>query len=334
MSQKQPPVRRAGSPPAGVGYAVEMGDARDIPVTVERSPYTTVLESLLHAVRAVSYPGGRGTAISQALSPSTRTAMQALHSSVVTRRLPDIAATGGSTLAESVADHVARIGDLRRNDIAESLEDFWDDDMPSGWRQVHRSPGQWSRSMQTAATDAWSVARSRWAAAGGALDRETRRIGLAVVTGGLDAVLNTIHPRLRFQDGMLSFRHDFERVHKRGDRRLVLVPMLAAPDQIIVNFELPEIVYVAYPLRDVRPDPASDSLALLLGPIRAAAVRLLTKPMTMTQLAAQLHCAPSTATYHCDSLEASGLTARQRRGQAVWVVRTALAERLIDLLSS
>ncbi|HEY8302401.1 MAG TPA: winged helix-turn-helix domain-containing protein [Jatrophihabitans sp.] len=311
-----------------------MGDTRDIPVTVERSPYTTVLESLLHAARGV--PHAAGPAISRALTPATRTAMHALRSSVATRRLPDIATAGGSTIAESVPDHIARLGDLRASDIAESLEDFWDDDMPEAWRHAHESPHQWSRSMQAAATDAWSVTRSRWAGAEGALDREARRIGLAVVTGGMDAVLNSIHPRLRFEDGTLAFRHSYERVHKRGDRRLVLVPMLAGPDQIIVNFELSDVIYIAYPLTDVRPgqESAPDSLALLLGPIRAAAVRLLTRPMTMTQLAKQLHCAPSTATYHCDSLEASGLTVRSRRGQGVWVTRTPRAEMLIDLLSS
>lgn len=336
MENQGQPVSRSSPTPGHQGYAVEMGAPEDIPVMVARSPYTTVLESLLRAAGSGSPLDDHTTAITRTLSAPARDAMQAFRSSVVTRRLPDIAAVAGTTLAEPVADHIGRLGDLRAGDIAESLEDFWDTDMPHAWRRVHDSPKLWTQSMQAAVADAWRVTRPRWAGAESALDREARRIGLAVVTGGVDTVLNSIHPRLRFQDGTLTLKHSFEQTNKRGDRRLVLVPMLAGPDQIIVNFELPDVIYVGYPLNEAPPvnETRPDTLALLLGPIRATAARILTQPMTMTQLAAKLHCAPSTATYHCDSLEASGLVVRNRSGQGVWVSRTARADMLIDLLSS
>jgi DNA-binding MarR family transcriptional regulator len=63
-------------------------------------------------------------------------------------------------------------------------------------------------------------------------------------------------------------------------------------------------------------------------------LRVLAHPMTMTELAGRLHCAPSTATYHCNSLEASGLLVRDRQGSVIWTMRTTRAERLIDLLTA
>ena len=53
----------------------------------------------------------------------------------------------------------------------------------------------------------------------------------------------------------------------------------------------------------------------------------------MQALADELHCAPSTATYHCDLLDSAGLIARERRGSSIWVVRTRDGEALLDLLS-
>jgi len=38
--------------------------------------------------------------------------------------------------------------------------------------------------------------------------------------------------------------------------------------------------------------------------------------------------------YHCGQLEAAGLIVRERRGQSVWVSRTARGHELVDLLSA
>jgi hypothetical protein len=318
------------------GYSVHLGDPRDLPITVERSPYVTLLQRLLDAARGRPETRTRPHPIARSLSSVSTTAMDTLRSSVAVRRLPDVVAPVTPATSVTVAEELQRLGDMSAAQIAGGLESFWGEDMPTTWRRAHERPSEWANSMRVACRDAWQVTRPRWEAADAALDREARRIGLAVVAGGLDAVLNSIHPRLRFANGTLSLVHNFEQVFSRAGRRLVLVPMLASPERIIVNFELPDLVYIAYPLRRKAPQTQqqSDALELVLGPVRASALRVLTHPMTMTELARRLHCAPSTATYHCNSLEASGLLVRDRQGSVIWTMRTARAEHLIDLLSA
>jgi DNA-binding MarR family transcriptional regulator len=76
----------------------------------------------------------------------------------------------------------------------------------------------------------------------------------------------------------------------------------------------------------------ADRLTVLLGPIRAAVLRSLHSPQSMGALAREVHCAPSTLTYHCDQLVAAGLLERERRGQSMWVSRTDRAVRLLSAL--
>jgi hypothetical protein len=319
----------------GSGYSVHLGDPRDLPVTVERSPYVTLLQRLLDAARV--RPEGRvPDPIVRSMTPVSTMAMETLRSSMAVRRIPEVVAPVKPATTASVAEELQRLGDTSAAEFRSTLDGFWGDDMPTTWQRAHERPSEWSTSMRVACRDAWQIMRPRWEAADALLDRETRRIGLAVVAGGLDAVLNSIHPRLRFANGTLTLAHDFEQVFSRAGRRLVLVPMLARSDAILVNFELPELIYVAYPVRE-RPaatEKKTDALELVLGSVRANALRVLTHPMTMTDLASRLHCAPSTATYHCNSLEASGLLMRDRQGSVIWTMRTARAEQLIDLLTA
>jgi DNA-binding transcriptional ArsR family regulator len=109
---------------------------------------------------------------------------------------------------------------------------------------------------------------------------------------------------------------------------------------VLVSYELPTVAYLAYPLRRPRPphssfpSPASDPLTLILGPARAAALRALRRPLTVSQLATAIGCAPTTATYHIQHLVAAGLATRQRRGPSVQISRTLRGTELVDLLST
>ena len=75
------------------------------------------------------------------------------------------------------------------------------------------------------------------------------------------------------------------------------------------------------------------TLALILGPLRAAALQVLHHPLTVNELAAAVHCAPTTATYHLQQLATASLVTRERHGTSVRVSRTTRGDKLIDLLS-
>jgi DNA-binding MarR family transcriptional regulator len=65
-----------------------------------------------------------------------------------------------------------------------------------------------------------------------------------------------------------------------------------------------------------------------------AILQALRQPLTVSDLAAAVHCAPTTATYHLHQLATSGLVGREKSGPSVWVRRTARGDELVDLLSA
>ena len=102
------------------------------------------------------------------------------------------------------------------------------------------------------------------------------------------------------------------------------------------SFERADVCYIGYPLPMPRPgaqDTDGSALATILGPVRAAMLQALRQPLTVGDLAASVHCAPTTATYHLHQLVAAGLIARQKSGPSVWASRTARGNELVDLLS-
>jgi DNA-binding transcriptional ArsR family regulator len=112
--------------------------------------------------------------------------------------------------------------------------------------------------------------------------------------------------------------------------------MIAGRVGILFSFELPDVCYIGYPVRPHRlgADVTADSaLATILGPVRAAILQALRQPLTVGQLAAAVHCAPTTATYHLHQLAASHLISREKSGPSVWASRTARGDELVDLLS-
>jgi DNA-binding MarR family transcriptional regulator len=53
----------------------------------------------------------------------------------------------------------------------------------------------------------------------------------------------------------------------------------------------------------------------------------------VNDLAAAVHCAPTTATYHLHQLAAAGLISREKCGPSVRVSRTVRGDELVGLLS-
>lgn len=190
--------------------------------------------------------------------------------------------------------------------------------------------------MADASLDIWAVIEPRWRAAGPLFDREVRRIGIAAVRGGLAALLNNLHPRLSYANGVLTFAFPCDRCVTLGARRLALLPMIAGCDAVFVSFERPDVCYVGYPMRRLgqvtRATPDS-ALGMILGPVRAAILQALRRPLTVGELAVAAQCAPTTATYHLHRLADAGMIIREQRGTTVRISRTLRGNELVDLLS-
>jgi DNA-binding transcriptional ArsR family regulator len=274
--------------------------------------------------------------VRNALRPQARFAAQSLSGLSWT---PDCCMPILPLADASVADQAARMREMPAAALTDELHAADGTlDSPALWRGAADQPRRWLDSMADASLDAWTVAEPRWRAAGPLLDREIRRIGTAAVRGGMAALLNSLHPRISYHDGTFTFtcRERSVIFGQVGSRRLALVPMIAGRDALLICFNHPDVLCIGYPVPQPGPDPqatADSALATILGPVRAAILRALHQPLIVSELAAAVHCAPTTATYHLHQLAAASLITRHKSGPSVQVSRTTRGDELVDLLS-
>jgi DNA-binding transcriptional ArsR family regulator len=326
------------------GYQPRAGAPRALAVSVALAPQQSVVSLLLQAASGQSWgaPAALLAAVRDALRPKARFAVQLFTARGCTM-IPE-SCTPISPLADvSVADQAARLRVMPAAALTDELQAADGGyHCPPHWRAAADQPRRWLNAMADASLDTWAVAEPRWRAAGPLLDREIRRIGTAAVRGGMTELLNSLHPGLSYHDGTFTFtpRCDpsltlgpFGPV---GPRRLALLPMIAGRDALLFSFERPDVCYIGYPLRQPclgAPATPDSALAAILGPVRAAMLQTLRQSLTVNSLAAAVHCAPTTATYHLHQLAAVGLITREKRGPSVRVSRTVRGDELVDLLS-
>jgi DNA-binding transcriptional ArsR family regulator len=165
----------------------------------------------------------------------------------------------------------------------------------------------------------WSVIRARVRAS------RTRSAELAV-SGGLEHMLDTLHPAMRWRGGVLEVPYPVEQDLYLGGRGLTLVPSffcwqspitLADPDR------RPMLVYpversLGWTTGDER--PRRQSLVALLGRTRAAVLLTIAERphLNTTQLATTLGTSPASASQHATVLREAGLVITHRHnGSAI-----------------
>ena len=321
------------------GYQVRVGSPSELPVSVAMAPQQSVLALLRQAASGQSCggaPAGLLTTIRKALRPQARFAAQpfAVRGS---RLIPESCAPIPPLTDASVAEQANRLRDMPASVLTDELQAACDGHpFPPEWRVAGDHPRRWLNSMADASLDTWAVLQSRWQAAGPLLDREVRRVGTAMVRGGMAALLNSLHPRLRYADGALTIEFPRDHCLTLGPRRLALLPMIAGRDALLISFERPDVCYIGYPVRQPGPGTrvvADGALAMILGPLRATILQALRQPLTVGQLAAAVQCAPTTATYHLEQLVATGMIIREQCGTSVRASRTIRGDELVALLS-
>jgi DNA-binding transcriptional ArsR family regulator len=320
------------------GYRLRVDTPDALAVSVVMSPQQSVYSLLAQTGtrHSLGAPAGLLAGISKGLRPRARFAVQPFAVSCY-KVIPECGAPIPPLADTSVAEQASRLRELAPELLSRELQ--CDNSFPPGWQIAGEQPRRWLNSMADASLDTWAMIEPWWRVAGPLFDREVRRVGTAAVRGGLGALLNSLHPRISYRDGTLTFAHPISRCVPLGRRRLVLVPMIAGREALLVSFELDDACYVGYPVRPPGPGPefpltaANGALALILGPLRAAALRALRQSLNVGELATAVQCAPTTATYHVHQLAAAGLVSCERRGSSVLVSRTARGDELVDLLA-
>lgn len=329
------------------GYRLLLGDPSEVAVTLVRSPQHSVVAMLAQSIAGHDGPApaelvGTGATQARELALVGRSLGA---STARTCAIPDCATPIPPARDVTVAEQAAALRELDPERLRREVTECFGPDaaVDPAWRDSLQDPTEWYSAMADLSQQTWSRIRRRWRRCEPLLTREAERVGSAVVRGQLDVLLNSLHPRLSYQDGELLFSHRFSPEPERlGDRRLVLVPLLAGPDGLLVSLDQPDLVYLGYPLPGATGSPShrhrhrhgdDDTLSTVLGPLRAAALRALGRPLNAGELAAEIGCAPNTVTYHCDQLEAAGLVRRRRVRQSVEISRTLRGDQLVDVLS-
>jgi DNA-binding transcriptional ArsR family regulator len=155
-----------------------------------------------------------------------------------------------------------------------------------------------------------------------------------MVTGGLDGLLASMRPLMRWRPPVLEVDYNIDRdLHLRG-RGLRFVPSYFC-SRVPVSLADPELPPVlVYPIAQqftwrplVRP---SGSLDKLVGPTRAAVLRAIGTGATTTQLARRLEASLASVSRHAGVLRDAGLVRSDRDGAAVLHSLTSLGTALRD----
>ncbi|MBB5936583.1 ArsR/SmtB family transcription factor [Streptomyces zagrosensis] len=241
-----------------------------------------------------------------------------------------------------------RIRELSSDAVLQQVTEHFGGEPPVVWRRLFEHPRVFSAASASVHEAIWRVYAPIWHRTAALRDRETERIGTALVTNRLDLILSDLGAGCRLDGSTLHFT-DGARLHQgpnpptlseRDDRLLVLAPLVSGTtalagctlgaDNIRIGYA-PSGLTHAWESEDL-PAPAADPLVLVLGEQRAAILRHGSRDATMTEIANHLGCSPATATYHCGQLERAGLVLRVRQGRTVRLRLATRGAELLDLL--
>jgi DNA-binding transcriptional ArsR family regulator len=180
---------------------------------------------------------------------------------------------------------------------------------------------------------AWQVlVEPVWPHVRGLLDADVGFQTRRLAEGGLDRLFAELHPRLRWNNGVLTREYgDHEHRDLRGEG-LALVPSAFKWDQVVVIVDPPWQPTVIYPARGLGTlwQPLSTdrhaALGRLIGRTRAALLVSLDEPASTTTLAHRHALAAGTVSEHLSVLRDAGFVAGERHRHEIRYRRTPLGE--------
>ncbi|GHA10707.1 transcriptional regulator [Streptomyces tauricus] len=196
------------------------------------------------------------------------------------------------------------------------------------------------RSLGAAMRGYFDVAlRPYWAEVRNAIEADRAVRVRAILDGGTEGMLSTLHPSLRWQPGVLSVASAYDRDIRLDGRGLLLLPSFfcwRAPITLRDPGLPPVVVYpVAHDLAWSQTDDggghdAREALGTLLGKTRADVLAAVADHGGSTSdLARRLVVSPASVSQHAAALRDSGLIVTQRRGQSVHHSATTLGSALL-----
>ncbi len=320
--------------------SLALGDLADLDLTVSVVPYLSVFAAIADAVAGIrpGLPRRLAESVRTAVGDRGRQAFSPLASSP-SSMVPDCLIPVTPRQDISGAEALERLFAVSPDDVARDVAAEFGADASGRWRPAIERPREWIRACAESAVAVSQCLHPLWRDAGPLLERERRRVDVAVSRGSPLLVLQQLSPRLRVVAGRLTFRDVDGGSYDLAGRRLVLTPLLSGPGMLMANFDAGDVVWIGYPLPGVTGlfkgrgwVPDDDRLSLLLGEPRRTLLLYLTRPCGMSEAASVMHTTGATATFHVGRLESMGLVRRRRRGQEVTISRTERGDELIALM--
>jgi DNA-binding transcriptional ArsR family regulator len=167
------------------------------------------------------------------------------------------------------------------------------------------------------------------------VDTASAKAGVRAAIGGIDEMLNSLHPSIRWDGRELRLNTIVDALESLDGRPLIFQPTALATR--IMFDPLVDSVTVIYPAtsgqitRDPELHVPAQALVSLLGETRAAALVAMvrTPALTTGRLASTLGVSAAAASRHASVLRESGLVATVRNGQTVHHAPTRLGTDLV-----
>ncbi|KOX06217.1 ArsR/SmtB family transcription factor [Micromonospora profundi] len=179
-----------------------------------------------------------------------------------------------------------------------------------------------------------------WGRIQAAVTADRTRRTRALLDGGVEGLLSSLRPAMRWEDGVLEVRdYPHSRELHLGGRGLLLVPSFfcASTPVALLDPELPPVL--VYPvdrlgaltsINGTAPGVASESLAALLGRTRAAVLQASGDGCTTGEVARRLDISAAAASQHATVLRNAGLLVSHRDRNTVLHTLTPLGRAVLD----
>ncbi|MCX5108789.1 winged helix-turn-helix domain-containing protein [Streptomyces sp. NBC_00378] len=181
-----------------------------------------------------------------------------------------------------------------------------------------------------------------WDRVSAALEADCTARGRTVLAGGIERLLSTVHPMVRWSGGVLEIPSHRSQDVVPGGAGLLLAPSLFLYDRPVLipaaGRNRPPVL--AYPVAGGTAEAvlaapaaeqnAADALGPLVGRTRAAIMKSLTESCTTTELGRRIGISAASASQHTSVLRSAGLITTHRRLNTARHSLTPLGAALLD----
>lgn len=165
------------------------------------------------------------------------------------------------------------------------------------------------------------------------LNDQVRRCGTILAEGGVDALLNSLHPSARWHGHTLTVAQPLNAVVRLHDDQTTITPSILTLPHLTVRLDRNCGLSVTFPAHNTcgrHHQAATRNDTQLLGRRRTSVLSALQAPKTTRELARDLHIAESTVSHHLKALLRAELAANHRRGRGVIYTLTPFGSELVS----